>query len=376
MLQQEAALREADDSLVRVVLGWRLFSLAWMIGLVIETLVSDDRADRQIVVAAAVVAVAWTGLTLWVARDRARFRSMRWLVADGAVVSLLGLAPVAADSESTFYGGYLLSWVIYVAYVSGPRWLSAGAFSAGIMSVSQGVDEVYRQDSWNVVGDIAVFFVTAWVVGGGMWSIRHNEALRISAEQELAEERAVRRRSDERAELAARLHDTVLQTLPVIRLRAGDPESVAELARRVERQLRQFLERLRSDYSDGFRAAMRNAAWDVEDLYNVTIEAEGSGDCDLDDRSRALIAAAREAMINAAKHSGAAEVALYSEIRDGTIRVFVRDRGVGFDTRDRQMLGRGLSTSVVGRMDRLGGRAEVRSTPGEGTEIELVLTPT
>lgn len=359
---------------MRVVLGWRVFSLAWMIGLVIETLLTDDRANDTVVVSALAVAVAWTGLTLWVAADRDRFTSMKWLVADGVVVAALGLAPVVADSESAFYGGYLLSWVIYVAFVSGPRWFGAGAAAAGLMSTTQVIDEVYRQDSWNVVGDIAVFFATAWVIGGGMWSIRRNEALRVEAEHDLAQERSRRERADERAELAARLHDTVLQTLPVIRLRAGDPESVEDLSRRVERQLRQFLERLRSDHADGFRAAIRDAAWDVEDLYDVTIEAEGSGDCELDERSRTLVAAAREAMINAAKHSGEREVALYSEVRNGTIRVFVRDRGVGFDPKPDELTGRGLGSSVVGRMRRLGGRAVVRSSPGEGTEIELVLS--
>lgn len=370
MEKQAAEPRSVGAALRRVVLGWRLFSLLWMSGLTVEVFLSDEEANQAIVAAALALAAVWTALTLWVARDRERFESWLWLVADGVTTAAIALAPLAADSASTFFGGYPLSWVIYVAYFAKQRWLLLGGIAAGVMSATQALDEVVREGSWNIVGEVAVFFVTAWVVGAGMWNLRRNEDLRIEAQERLAEERNARRRADERAELAARLHDSVLQTLPVMRHHAEDPSSVRRLARRVERQLRQFLEGLQSGHDDGLRAAIREAAWDVEDLYEIVIDEVGTGDCPVDDRLRALVAATREALINSAKYSGVAEIDLYTEITGGTARVFVRDRGAGFDTGAGDA-GRGIAHSIVGRMTRNGGLASVRSEPGEGTEVEL-----
>jgi signal transduction histidine kinase len=365
--------RGVDETLLRIVLGWRVFSVLWMGGLVIETVATDDRANNTIVITALVVAATWTAVTLWVARFPRRFRSVSWMISDGVIVAAIALAPLAADSESSFYGGFVLSWVIYIAYVAGERWFLAGAISATVMGITQVLDEVIRQDQWSVVGDVAVFFVTAWVMGAGMWSLRRNEALRIAAERQLADERGRRQRADERSELAARLHDSVLQTLPVMRQRADDTAAVRNLSRRVERQMRQFLGRLDSEYADGLRAAMRDAAWDVEDLYDVEIEAVSVGDYGMNDALRAVVAASREALLNAAKHSGVERIDLYSEVRDGTVRVFVRDRGAGFDPDRVRAGGRGIAESIVGRIDRYGGTSAVRSTPGSGTEVEITL---
>ena len=370
MATQETTPRRVEETLLRVVVGWRLFSLLWMAGLVVEVLLNDDDANETIVVAAAALVVAWTALTVAIARDRKRFVSWGWVIADGAVVTAVGLAPLAADASS-FYGGFLLSWVIYIAYVFKERWLFAGVISATLMSITQVLDEVYREGSFNVVGDVAVFYATAWVMGAGMWALRRNEALLFAARDQLADERSRRGRADERAELAARLHDSVLQTLPVMRQRAQDSDTVRRLARLVERQLRQFLERLNSEYSDGLRAAISDAAWEVEDLYEISVSTVGAGDCRMDEGTGALVAATREALINSAKYAGVEEIALFSEVRDGTARVFVRDRGAGFDLERTDSGGRGIAESIVGRMQRSGGTAVIRSTPGEGTEVEL-----
>ncbi len=372
--QVTASPRGVEETLLRVVVGWRLFSLLWMAGLVVEVLVNDENVNQTIVVAALALVVVWTALTVMIARDRERFVSWGWMIADGVVATLVGLAPLAADSGSSFYGGFLLSWVIYVVYVARERWLVAGAISATVMSITQVLDEIYRQQQSTFTGDVAVFYVTAGVMGAGMWALRNNEALRIVAQEQLVEERSRRQRADERAELAAHLHDSVLQTLPVIRQRAGESDTVLRLTRRVERQLRQFLERLNSEYSDGLRAAISDAAWDVEDLYEISVRTVGVGDCRMNERLGALVAATREALINSAKYAGVDEIDLYSEIRDGTARIFVKDRGAGFDPERTDGGGQGIAESIVGRMRRTGGTAVIRSTPGEGTEIELAIS--
>jgi signal transduction histidine kinase/phage shock protein PspC (stress-responsive transcriptional regulator) len=191
----------------------------------------------------------------------------------------------------------------------------------------------------------------------------------------LADERNARIRSQERAEVAAHLHDSVLQTLALVQKRADDPRAVATLARRQERELRAWLSgapEARPDERLG--DALRAAAAEVEDAHGVPVEVVTVGDRDLDDRHRALVAAAREALANAARHSGSEEpIALFAEVEDGRTEVFVRDRGKGFDPAAVGAARRGVRESIVGRMARHGGRAAVQSTPGSGTEVELVI---
>jgi len=187
-------------------------------------------------------------------------------------------------------------------------------------------------------------------------------------------ERAARIRTDERAEVAARVHDSVLQTLALIQRHADEPKRIASLARRQERELRGWL------YGDSAAeggetlvGALTQAASEIEDVHGVRVEVARGGDRPLDDESRAIVLAAREAMQNAAKFSGAEEIAVYAEAGSGGISVFVRDRGAGFDRSavpaDRQ----GLRESIEGRLARVGGRATITSAPGQGTEVELRL---
>jgi signal transduction histidine kinase len=190
----------------------------------------------------------------------------------------------------------------------------------------------------------------------------------------LAAERTARARSQERSEVAAHLHDSVLQTLALVQQRAADQDEVAKLARRQERELRSWLagegpprpaERLAD--------ALRAAAAEVEEAHGAQVEAVVVGDAMLDERTEALVAATREALTNAAKFaSDGGPVRLYAEIDDGA-RVFVDDRGPGFDPEAIPEDRRGVRESIIARMKRYGGRAEIRSGPGEGTEVELTL---
>jgi signal transduction histidine kinase len=191
--------------------------------------------------------------------------------------------------------------------------------------------------------------------------------------QEREVERAARIRSDERADVAARVHDSVLQTLTLIQRHADDPRRVAALARREERELRTWLYGGGEAGEGTLAAALARAGADVEELHGVRIELATGGDVQLDERLEPLVLAASEAMVNAAKFSGADEIAVYAEADDEQASVFVRDRGVGFDRSSVPGDRHGLSDSIEGRMARAGGRAVITSTPGEGTEVELVL---
>jgi signal transduction histidine kinase len=219
----------------------------------------------------------------------------------------------------------------------------------------------------SVVGHAAVILI-AFAVVTGPWFLRLARSLSF--------ERAARIREQERAELAAHLHDSVLQTLALIQTRSGDATAVATLARRQERALRRWLfERsdTQVDASDSVKAVLELAAGEVEELHGVPIETVIVGDGALNSRVEALVQAAREAMTNAAKFARSERIDLYAEIEPTGIVLFVRDRGVGFDMDAVPSDRRGVRDSIVGRVHRHGGRAAVRSTPGEGTEVELAI---
>jgi signal transduction histidine kinase/phage shock protein PspC (stress-responsive transcriptional regulator) len=186
----------------------------------------------------------------------------------------------------------------------------------------------------------------------------------------LNQARAEKVRADARADMAAHLHDSVLQTLAMIQRQADDPKAVQQLARRQERELRNWL------YDDELheatlKAALTAAAAEVEDERGVPVELVMVGDCDSSEEIQALVRAAREAMVNAAKHSGADKIDVYAEVDEEAVEVFVRDRGHGFDVdavaEDRM----GVKGSIIDRMARHGGTATIRSASSDGTEVRL-----
>ena len=186
----------------------------------------------------------------------------------------------------------------------------------------------------------------------------------------LTEARAERVRADARADMAAHLHDSVLQTLALIQRQAEDPKAVQQLARRQERELRSWLYG-EQNADKTIKAALTTAAAEVEDERGIPVEVVAVGDCELTEPLVALVRAAREALVNAAKHSGAGKIDLYAEVDEDRVEVFVRDRGAGFDldTVDDDRLG--VKHSITDRMARHGGSATIRSAPGEGTEVRL-----
>lgn len=221
---------------------------------------------------------------------------------------------------------------------------------------------------------VAAVLLAAVVSAGGLGLLIGPWALGIL--RVAGEERRQRIRTEERAELAAQLHDSVLQTLVLIQRSAGSGRSAeaVALARRQERELRSWL------YGDGGRiggeattlaAALEAVAGEVEADHGIEVELVTVGDRPVDEPVRAVVAAAREALVNAAKHAGAASVDCYAEASEGSVRVYVRDRGAGFDPATVAPDRRGIADSITARLARAGGRATVTSQPGAGTEVAL-----
>jgi signal transduction histidine kinase len=234
---------------------------------------------------------------------------------------------------------------------------------------------------------LLVAAVTVFSLASGDWSAARNVGLaailcliglgfivgpwlfRLSSD--LSEERAERIRSQERADVAAHLHDSVLQTLALIQKSSQDPATVARLARSQERDLRAWLFDSTGGDPTTFAAALRTIVGEVDDAYGVPVEVVCVGDPSVSEQLRPIVLATREAAMNAARHSGAEKVDVYAEATPSRVEVFVRDRGAGFDPDSVAGDRHGLRDSIVGRMERHGGSAEVRSRPGGGTEIRL-----
>ncbi len=186
----------------------------------------------------------------------------------------------------------------------------------------------------------------------------------------LARERAARARAEERADLAAHLHDSVLQALTLIQKQADSTE-VRKLARSTERDLRSWLYGRQPVAGNDFSAAVTATAEVVEDAFDVVVELVSVGTCAMDTRSRAVVGAMREALTNAAKHGGVRRVSVFAEVSESEVFALVRDRGRGFDRVRSGADRRGIADSIERRMRHEGGRATIRTALGEGTEVEL-----
>lgn len=195
----------------------------------------------------------------------------------------------------------------------------------------------------------------------------------IELANDLTEERRARIRSDERAAMAAHLHDSVLQTLALIQRRAEDPQVVG-LARKQERELRSWLFGQRSVVEGvSFRAQLERELAEIEELHTVPVDVVAVGDSPVDDELAAILAATREAVTNAVVHAGAPTVDVFAEVRDAAVDVFVRDTGRGFDPQAVPADRRGVADSIIGRVERVGGTVSLTSEVGAGTEVEIHL---
>ena len=240
-----------------------------------------------------------------------------------------------------------------VLLLGGAGWLFSARFSLALLRPLGGV----------------VLVITGIVLLLGPWWLR--------IARDLVLERAARIRAEERTDIAARVHDSVLQTLALIQRRADDPQKVVQLARMQERELRSWLFEGRApgeiDENLTFAGGVRQIQQDVEARHGVPVEAVTVGDCGLDDNLNALLGAAREATVNAAKWSGAGVISLFAEVEAGEVSIVVRDRGKGFDPAAVPEDRKGLAESVHGRMTRRGGSVILNSVQGEGTKVTLTM---
>jgi signal transduction histidine kinase len=280
------------------------------------------------------------------------------VVAGSLLLGALGLSDRAVGGVALIAAGFALAWR------RGGRFRPGEALSYGGLLVAAAGAVLLLEGggaSTSVLAPGAVAGALLLVAGPWLWRLA----------VELDAERSARIRSEERSDVAARVHDSVLQTLALIQRHAQEPRRVASLARRQERELRGWLyeERPLGDQAS-LVGALSAAAADVEEVHGIRVELASAGDCAAAD---ALVLAAREAMTNAAKFSGVDEIDVYAEVTDDDVAVFVHDRGRGFE-RDAVAADRhGIAESIEGRLERAGGRATITSEPGQGTEVELRL---
>ena len=317
-----------------------------------------------------------------------RFRSMRYgkeillgagllLVAGILIAQLLGvdvplgtLIPAAA-----VLGGAAIAWMQLdetrrAGLVDKTKADQAGGWArlaAGLALVVAGVlVMVSGSGSWEQTW---LALLASVAVLGGVVLVLLPWALKFW--RDLETERAGRVRETERAEIAAHLHDSVLQTLALIQRRAGNEHDVVRLARAQERELRGWLFQDPGRDAGQLSERIKATAAEVEDLLGNAVEVVSVGDTAMTEAHEALVQASREAMLNASRHGGGS-VSVYLEVSDGRAEVFVKDRGPGFELSDVPEDRLGVRESIIGRMKRHGGTASITSTP-DGTEVRLGL---
>ncbi|WP_181775980.1 PspC domain-containing protein [Amycolatopsis pittospori] len=266
---------------------------------------------------------------------------------------------------------------VATAFLGGGGWSAAIRVVAGVALVMTGIGVVVLQSGSIDQVKFALVAVIATLFGVAVLTV----PFWLRLVRDLSDERTARIRTDERAEIAAHLHDSVLQTLALIQKQAESPREVARLARGQERELRGWLygpsgygknKKTEEEAISGqLSEVLAAACGEVEDAFAISVQQVVVGEAVLNEPLTALVQAAREAIVNAAKHAGVEEVSVYAEVEPTAVTVFVRDRGKGFDPDVVPADRHGLADSIRGRMERHGGKLKLRTAPGEGTEVQL-----
>ncbi len=366
------AIRSGDlESTLRwIVTGYRVFAAVWLsiLGLVVLGS-STTNVERPAVVAATIgLVVAWAATATVIRLSRPALLAVWWFVViDLAISAWTVVAGTVADTIQ-FAGGYPLSGAFAAIYAFG---VAGGVVGAAVLTGAGLIPVISRSQSFSqeVANALAFLFSVAAAVGVAA-VLRTSDRKRVEAEAALEVERTERIRAEEHAEVAAHLHDSVLQTLALIERDTSATPDIRGLARHQERELRSWLYP-NANRDGGFRESLVAMCSEVEDLGGVKVEVVVVGDsvAPLDP----ILRAAREATLNAAKHAGVEIISVYGEANDDQVLVFVKDRGAGFDTETVPTSRHGIRDSIVGRMERHGGSADIISTPSSGTEIQLRL---
>jgi len=366
--------RDLERALLWLVTAYRVFGAAWMmlLGGVVLASKEEPAANPGWVVVALVVVTAWTIISVALAvRMQKATATWAFVTIDIAVGVFAVSSSVLADSI-LFAGGYPLAAVFGAIYAKG----SPGGAVAAIALTAAALARLTGRPSFDQPASVSIvisYLFSAAAAAGGASVLRSSDHRRAHAEEALAREQAARARADERAEVAAHLHDSVLQTLAMIQRDPTATDQVRGLARGQERELRRWLYEADEGLAAGFREAVKTMAAEIDDMSDAAVEVVVVGDAPMDEHLDAIVRAGREAVLNAAKHAATEEVTVYAEVGPGYSELYVKDRGIGFDPKGVPEDRRGIADSIVGRMERHGGTAAIKSADGEGTEVRLSL---
>jgi len=373
--------------LVSVPTGAGIGAYIFLWALTPQSVGGVTRDGRRVVDPADAAAVAGTTAPVLVP-ETAEQRSATRALVGGGLLLLVGLFVVAQQAGFNARLGILLPLLVvavgaviawsqlddaergrWLGSRSGTRRLSLARLAfGGVLATAGLVIMATRGRSLAAIWDIGA---AALAVLAGVVLIAAPWGLRLWSD--LRHEQAERARATERADIAAHLHDSVLQTLALIQRKAGDAAAVTQLARAQERELRSWLYAGPADSDATLASAVAEVAHEVEDLHGTPIDVVSTGDRPLDDGGTALVRAVRESLLNAVRH-GAPPVSLYLEVGAAGVEAFVRDHGPGFELDDVPDDRLGVRHSILGRMDRHGGSARVRRLE-HGTEVSLFLPP-
>ena len=321
-----------------------------------RTLSSESSRTADVIQTVAMLAVG--GGVLWLLQVWGV--GVGWALLAPLLLALGGIALIWRQFDDA-------AWSRWMFHNSGFGSVARMALGALMVAIA-GLYFLTQERGWTGIADIVSALGVA-IVGIGL--ILGPWIYKLTTE--LSSERRERLRTQERADVAAHLHDSVLQTLALLQKNAADPAAVATLARRQERELRDWLYGDESDRGDTLVAELKVNAAEVEADHNIAVEVISVGDAILNSGLRAAAKAAREAMVNAAKHAATTRIDVYVEVGAESADVFIRDRGAGFDLASIGEDRRGVRGSIIERVERHGGTATIKSAPGEGTEVRIAV---
>jgi signal transduction histidine kinase len=372
-----AQLQRSDDletTLLWIVTGYRVFAAVWLsiLGLVVLSSDTTPVANPPVVAATVGLVVAWAATATTAAIVKPHVASTWWFVAADLAVSAWTVAAGTVAITIQFAGGYPLAGAFGAIYAFGT---AGGAVGAATLTAT-GLFPLLKNESQSFSQDVANAIAFLFSVGaaiGVAGALRASDQRRAEAEEALATERTERTRAEEHAEVAAHLHDSVLQTLALIQRDPASTPDIRGLARHQERELRTWLfpNLDTASPSGAFREALVDVCSEVEDMGGAQVEVVVVGNSS--DSVDPIVRAAREAILNARNHAGVELVSVYGEANTDEVLVFVKDRGKGFEPTAVDDSRHGIRESIVGRMERHGGSAEIISVVGSGTEVRLRL---
>lgn len=335
--------------------------LGWMLLLTLVSITRQTVARPQLAWLLVAISLGWATMTV-VENLRPGVRDPWWItLGDAALASAALASPDWVGTTELIYGGYPGITVAAAAVTERRRgWLVATVLSVVTLIRLQVSD---LAGVLSGLSSLISYGMVAGIVGWAAHVIHSTDRDRREAE-------AAQARAEERAEVAAHLHDSVLQTLALIQREPEDASRVAMLARRQEQELRDWLYQPTLPTGLGLAEAIRAVVAEVDQTYRVPIEWVAVGDAPLTESTAALVAAGKEALVNAAKHAGAG-AAVYLEAGPERARLYVRDRGAGFDPAGIAEDRHGIRQSIYERLQRVGGSVVVKSAPGQGTEVAL-----